>query len=218
MGDNDMNAEFAAIFERVTANIHVVSPEEFARMEREEKRAKYLRRLERSGIPQRFRGVQFGKLNSNVYPRQQQSVTAFVQSVANGDAVGHGLILSGDVGTGKTTLAVAAIDRFCQIGINAFFIQSGAIIGAILNKHNDDDSCKLRRSDVLVIDDFTVPKNDTEYGLLDELICHRYNNMQRTIITTNLTLAQMEETWNARILDRLRSTSQVLLFQGASLR
>ena len=53
---------------------------------------------------------------------------------------------------------------------------------------------------------------------VDSILTDRYNRLRPTIITTNLTRDELEGTYSGRILDRLKSTARLLVFQGASER
>lgn len=53
---------------------------------------------------------------------------------------------------------------------------------------------------------------------VDSIITERYNKMLPIIVTTNLSKEELAGTYSGRIMDRLRNTSQCLIFSGASQR
>ena len=78
---------------------------------------------------------------------------------------------------------------------------------------------KLKNTSLLILDDLGAEYQKGWVSTkIDAIISERYNRCRPTIITTNLSLAQMKETYAERIIDRLRSTCLNLTFCGESLR
>jgi len=144
---------------------------------------------------------------------------------------GKGLVLTGNVGTGKTMFAklmISARYKFRTALELVTIWQEGG------GKYNDKfwfDAYRIFDGEtwnakLLVIDELGREPLGRCYGIQDEVldyvICQRYTDYQRTgaatIITSNLKMEQIEERYTARVCDRLREMCDVVHFQGQSLR
>jgi len=120
-----------------------------------------------------------------------------------------GLLLYGDVGTGKTFLAAcianALIDRGYPCMVTNFARLANAIGGTFDGKQAYLDG--LNKYELLVIDDLGAER-ETEYmgEMVHNIIDSRYRSGKPMIITTNLTAKEMtnaNETRRQRIYSRL---------------
>ena len=129
------------------------------------------------------------------------------------------LILMGDVGTGKTHLAIAAAKIFWQNNMivsgdkynesfkppSIEFLICPEMIFACQNNFDMsqiiiDDALK---PDLLVLDDLGIEKvTDFTRQLLYLIINKRYNNLKSTIITTNRNMQSISENINQQIAIR----------------
>ena len=73
---------------------------------------------------------------------------------------------------------------------------------------------------LLLIDDLGGENTDQSWVLakVDSILTDRYNRQRPTIITTNLTQKELLGTYSGRLMDRLKSTSRLLVFRGSSER
>lgn len=140
----------------------------------------------------------------------------------------HGLVvLRGDVGTGKTYLAVAILRDF---GRGKFVPQrkllelhEAARLGASRfcgGEEAQADLRKIRDASLLVIDDVGVSSGgNKDTDVLQALITHRYDELKPTVITTNVDAEGLKSLLGDRIEDRLGQAVQLrCVFQGSSKR
>jgi DNA replication protein DnaC len=129
-----------------------------------------------------------------------RSMPALVREVEVTLEAGRGLILRGDVGTGKTHLAVALLRRFMAEGRACLFVEVVNLLDTIRETYGqrtgptDSDLLKAAATvDVLVLDDVGV-ETDTPWARekLFQIVNERHNNVRLTIATTNLTRAALE--------------------------
>lgn len=121
------------------------------------------------------------------------------------------IVVSGDVGTGKSFLAGAIVTQVEKAGYNPIFITAQNLNNVFLKYHTapiDEKSLYsslLCDCDLLVIDDLGCEppfKNVTnEYLLM--VLCERTAKSLPTIITTNLSQNQLLDRYGDRVLSRL---------------
>ena len=188
--------------------------------------------LERHGIFKRFQNVTFEAIEEKGLPPDKQiranyaQVKKFASNLDEHIKNGEGLILSGKYGTMKTTMAVAVLRQLIDAGHGGLMIPMCSLIDSLytLRTTNREEWARyeqsIRNTRLLVIDDLGGENTDQSWVLskVDSIITERYNRMKSVIITTNKTPQELAGTYSGRIVDRLRSTSQVLTFDGKSQR
>ena len=92
-----------------------------------------------------------------------------------------------------------------------------------LAKDESPDFVKAMRASFLIVDDLGAePPNikvfgSNKYPLVD-LITERYDNMNATIFTTNLTPENLSRYYGERVADRLNEVCERIIYQGDSYR
>jgi len=171
-----------------------------------------------SVIPPRYRGVSFDRPPVSDMARDPatrtvvQAVREYVDALDERLAEGRGLWLSGDVGTGKTTLAMLVSSAAAEAGYTLAVYSLPRLLARIRRTYDAetaDDSYlpffeRLTSVDLLHIDDLGAEKRsdwvlEQLYALIDE----RYVSKRAVIVTTNLDEAELEEQIGARTVSRL---------------
>jgi DNA replication protein DnaC len=164
-------------------------------------------------VPKRYRGVSFDRPPvpeiARSAPEQVQAVRRYVRDIEQNLDAGHGLWLMGDVGTGKTTLAMivskAALDAGRSVAIYSLPRLLNLIRGAI---ETEDGMVgfleRLAAVDLLHIDDLGV-ENTTEWVLeqLYSIVNTRYEDERAMIVTTNLMYEDLVGQLGERTVSRL---------------
>ena len=196
--------------------------EENERMAGERKRireeADQRRMEEKTGaarIPKRFQGKTFADYISET-PQQQKALeacTSYAHNFSDNLAAGRCLILSGNVGTGKTHLAAAIADYIVrETEYTAVFRSLHSILQAIKSTYGSDagstesDVLQLFTSpDLLIIDEVGATKSsEFELATLFAIINARYENKAPTVVITNLEASELKSAIGDRCTDRLR--------------
>jgi DNA replication protein DnaC len=171
-----------------------------------------------STIPARYRGVSFDRPPVSDMARQPETkaVVAYVRDYVDNlgarlDA-GTGLWLSGDVGTGKTTLAMLVSSAAVEAGRSVAIYSLPRLLARIRRTYDADateDSFlsffeRLTSVDLLHIDDLGAEKRsdwvlEQLYAIVDE----RYESERAMVVTTNLDEAALEEQIGPRTVSRL---------------
>ena len=121
-----------------------------------------------------------------------------------------GLLLWGDVGTGKSFLAACIANALLEKGVPVLMTNFSKILNQMGAMYSDERYryiASFNRFSLLIIDDLGIERN-TEYALeqVYAVIDERYKTGLPLIITTNLTISQLrnpEDVAHARIYSRV---------------
>jgi DNA replication protein DnaC len=148
-----------------------------------------------SGIPRRFRGVSF---DSNpvreLDPMVLRQVRDFVSDIERNLDLGRGFWFYGDVGTGKTSLAMLISKAAIETGRSVAIYSVPQLLADIKSTYEDGSGSsyldlfrRLSRVDLLHLDDLGAEKR-TEWVLeqLYAIVNERWQEQRSMIVTTNL--------------------------------
>ena len=182
-----------------------------------------------SGIPKRFRGVSFErKPICDLDPSLLREVRRYVSQIDERLNEGDGMWFYGDVGTGKTSLAML-ISQAAQEADRSVAIYSVprllAEIKETYNRDSGDSYMQLFRRlcavDLLHLDDLGAEKS-TEWVLeqLYAIVNERWQDRRSIVVTTNLTsLDELRDQIGARTVSRLSEIcDEAIPIMGPDLR
>jgi DNA replication protein DnaC len=164
-------------------------------------------------IPRRYRGVSFDRPPvsdiARVAPDQIQSVRRYVRDVeANLDS-GRGLWLQGDVGTGKTTLAMLVSKAALDAGRSVAIYSLPRLLNLLRESMDSETGMldfmdRLTAVDLLHLDDLGA-ENQTDWVLeqLYSIVNSRYEAERTIVATTNLMPDELSDRLGARTVSRL---------------
>lgn len=164
-------------------------------------------------IPPRYRGVSFDRPPvSDIDPTVVGEVRRFCDGLDESLDTGRGLWLMGDVGTGKTTLAMLVSKAALEAGRTVAIYSLPRLLARIRRTYDADageDSYldlvhRLSAVDLLHIDDLGAEKSsDWVLEQLYSLINARYEEERSIVVTTNLDEAALGEQIGHRTVSRL---------------
>jgi len=179
--------------------------------------------LRSSGVFARYCQASFASIEARGVPEaireQVREVKEFADNLEEHLESGTGLLLRGPVGTMKTTLAVAVMQRQLQTGGHAMFLTMPSLLDSIFSAKATSPEewsrfeMNLRQVPLLVLDDLGAEWSaGWVMTKVDAIFSERYNRRRSTIITTNLGGSDMKNRYADRIIDRLRATARIITF------
>ena len=192
-------------------------PECAGRMER-------IKRRKAQGLQDRYL-YDYTFANDNGQNPLMDKARAYVENWKEAYKNNTGLLLFGDVGTGKSffagCIANALLDRDVPVLMTNFPTILNRLTG-MFSEDRADFIASFDEYDLLIIDDLGVERS-TEYAMeqMFFVIDSRYRSRRPMIITTNLKLAELKnppDLAHARIYDRILERCAPILFAGKNFR
>ena len=156
-------------------------------------------------------------------------VLGFCQKYArNFDLTSRSLLFQGKPGLGKTHLSLAIANEVIQKGFGVIYASAPTLLNK-LSKENFDFDYKLSGTspteqlladcDLLILDDLgTEFTSRVTVSALYHLLNMRAILSKPTIVSTNLTLKELEEIYNERIISRIIGILDRVVFMGTDIR
>ena len=140
----------------------------------------------------------------------------------------RGLLLYGNCGTGKTKLmqALSYLFNFYENGRNTLKVNSAMTIAELSISKVENDVVRFnmcKTTNYVGIDDLgtepvTVKNWGTDTSPIVDVIYHRYNAMKTTVLSTNLNMEMIKNTYGERIHDRICEMFDRISFNFKSFR
>jgi DNA replication protein DnaC len=161
-------------------------------------------------LPKRYQGVSFDRPPVPEMPEPVVSaIRSYVRNINARLDEGRGLWLVGDIGTGKTTLAMLVSRAAIDAGRTTAIYSLPRLLNLIRSAIETDGGMvsfleRLTSVDLLHIDDLGV-ENKTDWVLeqLYSIVNTRYEDERAMVLTTNLGIADLKEQFGERTLSRL---------------
>jgi DNA replication protein DnaC len=123
--------------------------------------------------------------------------------------LGHNLIITGPVGTGKTGLAISLLRKFLERGDSIAFYPTATLFDHLrqeqLTDHGLTAMDEATGADILCLDDLGRERPTAfVFERLYVILNHRYNELLPTIITTNMGGDQLKEYLGDALTSRVR--------------
>jgi DNA replication protein DnaC len=163
-------------------------------------------------IPKRYRGVSFDRPPvTEMDPRVVRVVQHYVRDLETNLDGGRGLWLMGDVGTGKTTLAMLVSQHALGLRRSVAIYSVPRLLAEIRRTYEDAAQRsyvelleRLAAVDLLHLDDLGAERtSDWVLEQLYSIVNARYEDGGAMVITTNLPPEDLREQIGARTVSRL---------------
>jgi len=159
------------------------------------------------------------------------------ERVAPGD-VRNWIVLYGPHGRGKTGLAASALNVLTANGLPCRYIRAMAMISAVQARFGDDaDAIQypndgfgdmtaaqvkelLRTTPIQIADEFDMPdaKRENKQAIMEDWARVRTAEGLPTLVTTNLTYAELTERWGETTMSVIGASAHFILMDGLALR
>jgi DNA replication protein DnaC len=166
-----------------------------------------------SVIPRKYRGVSFERAPvPSLEPTVVREVRRFVAEIDQRLGGGQGLWFMGDVGTGKTTLAMIVSKAALDSGNSVAIYSVPRLLAEIRDTYDADPGersymdffRRLVAVDLLHLEDLGAEKrSDWVLEQLYSLVNERYEQERSILVTTNLGLEDLEQQIGPRTVSRL---------------
>jgi len=198
----------------------ILGPEDVARPCecRERRLARRRARGVASAIPRKYRGVSLDRPPISDMERDPRrapvykAVKGYVEGIEERLDEGEGLWLMGDVGTGKTSLAMLVSKAAVEAGRTVAIYSLPRLLSRIRRTYDAEAGEqsyleffeRLTEVDLLHIDDLGAEKrSDWVLEQLYAIVNERYESQRSVVVTTNLDQAPLEEQIGPRTVSRL---------------
>jgi len=129
------------------------------------------------------------------------------------------MLITGSVGTGKTHLAIALLNKLLEANIYCKYSSEYELLNLyFMKKYNEFE--KFKTTDVLALDELAKRELlDWQIVQIEELLSYRYNEQLPTILITNRNKEEFKNFIGDRIIDRLKDNKVIVVnLTGDSLR
>ena len=198
--------------------------EEYDKEEAERKHQEFLIQVSRL----RANGLQDKSLhdynfaNDKGYNPEMQKAHEYVSHWEEMKANSLGLLLWGDVGTGKSFFAGCIANALLDKGIPILMTNFSRILNTLTGMYSDDRNQfidSFNKYSLLIIDDLgTELNNSFVSSQLFYCINERINRKLGTIISTNLSMDMLRDTYSDRVASRLMSHYATIPLYGGDIR
>lgn len=201
--------------------------EEYEKQEAERKRLEFLEqvsRLKANGLQDKaLREYTFA--NDKEYNPEMQKAHDYVAHWSEMKAKSIGLLLWGDVGTGKSFFAGCIANALLEQGIPVLMTNFSRILNSLSGMYSDEKNQfidSLNKYSLLIIDDLGIERS-TEFALeqVFNVIDSRYRSKLPLIVTTNMTLDELkhpQDLARSRIYDRVLERCVPLKINNQNIR
>lgn len=177
------------------------------------------KQMESCNLGKRFQNRTFKNFDRTKQTEAYDLCVKFAKRVCNGET--PSLILVGSVGTGKTHLA-ASIAHYCiEQGIVTKFGNITDIFQSLKDAFTTDEDIlsEIKTVPLLILDDLGKEKS-TEWTqeTIYSIVNYRYEHMLPMVITTNCTMAELQDRLGSATLSRLMEMSDYAEMNGKDYR
>ena len=161
----------------------------------------------------------------NIAPEHTDKLTPFLD---NDPVSRHGVVLTGDLGLGKSYLAAAALNALRHDGKRVRFLRLQTALNDLSStwKRSSDESASKLINDYqtvpyLLIDDFQIGNakpHDWQLNYVEMIIRHRVQSQLPLLITTNLNKQAFTNTWGEWTADVIAAHCEWITVRGVKAR
>ena len=184
---------------------------------------------ERSGLSKRMKGYTLANFRPTISPsasRARMKVDEYLDNWEENREAGRGIYFCGDVGVGKTHLAVAVMNELIQRKrVPSLFVTVPELLDNLRGAYNDpgrdlDEWMEtVQNADFLVLDDLGSERaTDWVRERIFVVVNHRYREALPTIFTSNIGPKDLAEQLGERTASRIIAMCDWISLEGDDYR
>ena len=170
------------------------------------------------------------KYNSNISPREniKKIINTCHKFIDNfDDSKENNLLFCGNTGLGKTFLSSCIANELIKNGKIVLYQTAPIMLDKIIDykfgKSDDNIVKSIYEADLLIIDDLgSETKNNLKitelFNIINSRLLNQNNKVTKTIISTNLSLQDLYDTYEERIVSRIIGNYNACYFYGEDIR
>lgn len=190
--------------------------------EGEDKRRAFSTKLLMAGIPRNMIGCEFENWDYGIEDQTNTAMKIVYEYVKTAKFTEEGLVLYGQVGTGKTHCAVAALKAIAGAGCSVHFCKMSGLVKKLIDKQATTYIDQLMRTDYVLFDDLdkvSTYKSEWVKDQVFNIFDRRTGKGSKFLATTNLAdpkefVAKFGEATTSRLL----GAAQFVQFEGGDYR
>ena len=174
--------------------------------------------------------VDIEKFNMDISPREnitliKETCESFINNFD--DPSQNNLIFCGHTGLGKTFLSTCIANEVIKNGKNVLYQTAPIMLDQIIDykfgKSKENIVDYIYSVNLLIIDDLgTETKNNLKitelFNIINTRLLNQNNKITKTIISTNLSLQELYDTYDERIVSRIIGNYNACYFYGEDIR
>ena len=184
---------------------------------------------ERSGLSKRMKGYTLANFRPTISPsasRARMKVDEYLDNWEENREAGRGIYFCGDVGVGKTHLAVAVMNELIQRKrVPSLFVTVPELLDNLRGAYNDPGRdldewmAAVQNADFLVLDDLGSERaTDWVRERIFVVVNHRYREALPTIFTSNIGPKDLAEQLGERTASRIIAMCDWISLEGDDYR
>lgn len=169
----------------------------------------------RAGVPDLYARATWGAV-----VHAKRTLGRYAKDIRSHVAAGRGLVISGPVGTGKSSAAGLIAGVAVRNDITVLWQHVPAVVGELITPEGKHELRRAMTAELLIWDDFTLGGlTDWQIATLDRVVERRYSSMRPMIVTANIPRKVMLEAPEIRrMVDRWSDRCEFVSMSGESLR
>ena len=181
--------------------------------------------LERMRLPSRYWTAKYSQISEGEH---KVVVGRYLVGLPSLLRRGIGMVLSGDNGVGKTSIAAVCLKNARKHGATGLFLTAHDYLSGVMNRVRFDDSCtceeRAKAVDFLVLDELgkepivAANERDGFAAMIEDLVRTRVNNLRCTVITTNVDKDALELRYGKSFIALMKGTVSYVVVTGVSHR